>query len=106
MELHQITLIAVTAANLVITIWLLKLMIPVWRTLKKVMPTVDQFDFDRLVKEFLGNEKPLAETVDVKVRENKEEGYKEITVTRLYKKPLDAKEVWEGVVRQMAQEMQ
>jgi len=105
MELYQIILVAFAAANLAVPVWLLRLLIPVWRTLRKIVFALDDFDFDKLAKQFL-DEKPLAETVDVKVAENKGEGYKEITVTRVYRKPLDAKEVREGVVRQMAQEMQ
>jgi len=105
MELYQFLLVAFAAANLAVTVWLLRLLIPVWRTLRKIVFALDDFDFDKLAKQFL-DEKPLAETVDVKVAENKGEGYKEITVTRVYRKPLDAKEVREGVVRQMAQEMQ
>jgi hypothetical protein len=106
MELYQAVVIVIAVINLAVTIWLLKLVIPMWRKLKKVMSAVDNFDFDKLVKQFLNGERPLAETVDIKVSENKEEGYREISITKVYKKPLDAKEVWEGVVRQMAQEMQ
>jgi hypothetical protein len=106
MELHHIILIAVAAANLAVTIWLLRLLIPIWRTLRKVMSAVDDFDFDKLTRQFLNNEKPLAETVDVRISENKEEGYRELTVTRVYKKPHDVKEVREGIVRQMAKELQ
>jgi hypothetical protein len=103
---HQIIFITIAAANLAVTVWLLRLLIPIWRTLQKVMTVVDNYDFDRLAKQFLNDQKPLSETVQIKVQENKEEGYKEIAVTRVYMKPLDVKEVWEGVVRQMAQEMQ
>jgi hypothetical protein len=103
---HQIILVAVAAANLAVTIWLLRLLIPIWRTLRKVMSAVDDFDFDKLTRQFLNNEKPLAETVDVRISENKEEGYRELTVTRVYKKPHDVKEVREGIVRQMAKELQ
>jgi hypothetical protein len=106
MELHHIILIAVAAANLAVTIWLLRLLIPMWRKLKKVMGEVDKFDFDKLAKEFLGDKTPLAESVNIKVSENKEEDYKEITVVRSFKRPLDPKEVQEGVVRQMAKELQ
>jgi hypothetical protein len=67
---------------------------------------LDHYDFDKLAKQFLNNEKPLAETIDVKVSEKKEEGYKEISMTGSYKKPLDAREVWEGIVRQMAEKLQ
>jgi hypothetical protein len=102
----QIILATVAAANLAVTIWLLRLLIPIWRTLKKVMNAVDDYDFDKLAKQFLGNQKPLSETVQVKIQENKEEGYKELTVIKAYKKPLDPREVQENFVRQMAQEMQ
>ena len=106
MELYQIAVVAIALANLAVTIWLLRLLIPVWQTLRKVVFALDHYDFDKLARQFLSNEKPLAETIDVKVSEKKEEGYREISITRVYKKPLDAKEVWEGIVRQMAQEMQ
>jgi hypothetical protein len=106
MELYQVITVVIALANLVVTIWLLRLLIPVWRTLKKVMNAVDDYDFDKLAKQFLGNETPLSETVQVKIQENKEEGYKELTVIKAYKKPLDPKEVRENIVRQMAQEMQ
>ncbi len=106
MEWYQIAIIAIALVNLTVTIWLLRLLIPIWRTLRKVMSAVDNFDFDRLTKQFLGDERPLAETVDVKVSENKEEGYRELVVTRIYKKPLDPKEIQESFVRQMAKELQ
>jgi hypothetical protein len=106
MELYQAVVIAIALANLAVTVWLLRLLIPIWQTLRKVVFALDHYDFDKLARQFLGNEKPLAETIDIKVSEKKEEGYRELTVTRIYKKPIDAKEVWEGVVRQMAQEMQ
>jgi len=106
MELYQAVVIAIALANLAVTVWLLRLLIPVWQTLRKVVFALDQYDFDKLAERFLSNEKPLAETIDVKVSEKREEGYRELTVTRVYKKPLDAKDVWKGVVRQMAQEMQ
>jgi len=106
MELYQVIVVAIALANLAVTIWLVRLLIPIWQTLRKVVFALDNFDFDEISKKFLSGEKPLAEAVDIKVSEKKEEGYREITVTRVYKKPLDAKEVWEGVVRQMAQEMQ
>ena len=102
----QIILATVAAANLAVTIWLLRLLIPIWRTLKKVMNAVDNYDFERLAKQFLGNETPLSETVQVKIQENKEEGYKELTVIKAYKRPLDPKEISQNIVRQMAQEMQ
>jgi hypothetical protein len=106
MELYQIAVTAIALANLAVTVWLLRLLIPIWQTLRKVMVAVDQYDFDKLAKQFLGNEKPLAETIDVKVSEKKEEGYKELTVTRVYRKPLDAKEIQENFVRQMAERLQ
>jgi hypothetical protein len=106
MELYQVAVVAIALANLAVTIWLLRLLIPIWQTLRKVVFALDHYDFDKLARQFLNGEKPLAETIDIKVSEKKDEGYKELTVTRVYKKPLDAKEVWEGIVRQMAQEMQ
>jgi hypothetical protein len=106
MEFYQVAVIAIALANLAVTLWLLRLLIPIWQTLRKVVFALDHYDFDKLAKQFLGNEKPLAESVIVKTSEKREEGYREISITRVYKKPLDAKEVWEGVVRQMAQEMQ
>jgi hypothetical protein len=104
MELYQVAVVAIALANLAVTVWLLRLLIPIWQTLRKVMSAVDQFDFDRLANQFLNGEKPLAETI--KLSEKKEEGYKEIVVVRSYKKPLDPKEIQENIVRQMAQEMQ
>jgi len=106
MELYQAVVIAIALANLAVTVWLLRLLFPVWRYLQKVVFVVDEYDFDKLAKQFLNGEKPLAETIDVKVSEKKEEGYREITVTRVYKKPLDAKEIQEGFVRQMAEKLQ
>jgi hypothetical protein len=106
MEFYQAAVIAIALANLAVTVWLLRLLLPVWQTLRKVVFALDQYDFDRLINQFLNGEKPLAESVVVKTSEKKEEGYREISITRVYKKPIDAKEVWEGVVRQMAQEMQ
>jgi hypothetical protein len=106
MELYQVAVVAIALANLAVTVWLLRLLIPIWQTLRRIVFALDHYDFDKLAKQFLNNEKPLAETIDVKVSEKKEEGYKEISIIRTYKKPLDAREVWEGVVRQMAQEMQ
>jgi hypothetical protein len=103
---YQVIFVVIALANLAVTAWLLKLLIPIWRTLRKVMVAVDQFDFDKLAKQFLNGEKPLAETIDVKVSEKKEEGYKEISIIRTYKKPLDPREVQENFVRQMAQELQ
>jgi hypothetical protein len=106
MELYQMAVIAIALANLAVTIWLLRLLIPIWQTLRKVMAEVDNFDFDKLARQFLSNEKPLAETIDVKVSEKKEEGYRELTVTRVYKKPLDPREIQENFVRQMAEKLQ
>ena len=106
MELYQVAVIAIALANLAVTIWLVRLLIPIWQTLRKVVFALDHYDFDKLAKQFLSNEKPLAETIDVKVSEKKEEGYRELTVTRVYKKPLDVKEIQEGIVRQMAEKLQ
>jgi hypothetical protein len=106
MELYQMAVTAIALANLAVTVWLLRLLLPIWQTLRKVMDAVDQFDFDRLAKQFLDGEKPLAETVDIKVSEKKEEGYKEISIIRTYKKPLDPREVRENFVRQMAEKLQ
>jgi len=106
MELYQTIVVAIALANLAVTVWLLRLLIPVWQTLRKIVFVLDQYDFDKLAKEFLSNEKPLAETIDVKVSEKKEEGYKELTVTRVYRKPLDPREIQEGFVRQMAERLQ
>jgi len=106
MELYQVVVIAIALVNLAVTIWLVRLLIPIWQTLRKVVFALDHYDFDKLAKQFLSNEKPLAEAVDVKVSEKKEEGYREITVTRVYKKPLDVREIQEGFVRQMAEKLQ
>lgn len=106
MELYQAVVIAIAIVNLAVTVWLLRLLLPVWQTLRKVVFVLDHYDFDKLAKQFLNNEKPLAETIDVKVSEKREEGYREITVTRVYKKPLDAKEIQEGFVRQTAERLQ
>jgi len=106
MELYQVVVIAIALANLAVTVWLLRLLFPVWRELRRIVFALDNFDFDKLARQFLNGEKPLAETIDVKVSEKKEEGYREITVTRVYKKPLDAKEIQEGFVRQMAEKLQ
>jgi len=106
MELYQAVVTAIALANLAVTVWLLRLLLPVWRELRRIVFALDHYDFDKLAKQFLNGEKPLAETIDVKVSEKKEEGYRELTVTRVYKKPLDAKEVWEGIVRQMAEKLQ
>jgi hypothetical protein len=106
MELYQVAVIAIALANLAVTIWLLRLLIPIWQTLRKVVFALDHYDFDKLAKQFLGNEKPLAETIDVKVSEKREEGYRELTVTRVYKKPLDPREIQENFVRQMAEKLQ
>jgi len=93
-------------ANLAVTVWLLRLLIPIWQTLRKVVFALDNFDFDEVSRKFLNNEKPLAETIDVKVSEKRDEGYKELTVTRVYKKPLDPREIQENFVRQMAEKLQ
>jgi hypothetical protein len=106
MELYQIVVVIIATANLAVTVWLLRLLIPVWRTLRKVVFVLDQYDFDRLVNQFLNGEKPVSETVRITTTENKEEGYKEIIVTRAYKKPLDPKEIQENFVRQMAEKLQ
>jgi hypothetical protein len=106
MELYQVAVIAIALANLAVTVWLLRLLFPVWRELRRIVFALEHFDFDEISRKFLNNEKPLAETIDVKVSEKRDEGYRELTVTRVYKKPLDAKEVWEGVVRQMAERLQ
>jgi hypothetical protein len=106
MDLYQVTMVAIALANLAVTVWLLRLLIPIWRTLQEVMSAVDNYDFDQLAKQFLGNEKPLSETINVKVSENKEEGCKEIIITRAYKKPLDPREIQENLVRQMAEKLQ
>jgi hypothetical protein len=106
MELYQAVVIAIALANLAVTVWLLRLLLPVWQTLRKVVFALDNFDFDEISKKFLNNEKPLAETIDVKVSEKKEEGYRELTVTRVYKKPLDPREIQENFVRQMAEKLQ
>jgi len=106
MELYQVAVIAIALVNLAVTIWLVRLLIPIWQSLRKVVFALDHYDFDKLAKQFLSNEKPLAEAVDVKVSEKKEEGYREITVTRVYKKPLDVREIQEGFVRQMAEKLQ
>ena len=98
--------IAIALANLAVTVWLLRLLLPLWRYLQKVVFAVDNYDFDKLAKQFLGNEKPISETIHIKTTENKEEGYKEIIITRAYKKPLDAKDIQEGFVRQMAERLQ
>ena len=106
MEPYQVTMVVIALANLAVTVWLLRLLIPVWRTLKKVMSSVDQFDFDKLANQFLNGEKPLAESIHIKTTENKEENYKEIVVVRSFKRPLDPKEIQENFVRQMAEKLQ
>jgi hypothetical protein len=106
MELYQAIVVAIALANLAVTVWLLRLLLPVWRELRRIVFALDNYDFDKLAKQFLNGEKPLAEAVDVKISEKKEEGYREITVTRVYKKPLDVKEIQEGIVRQMAEKLQ
>jgi len=106
MELYQVVVIAIALANLAVTIWLLRLLIPIWQTLRRIVFALDNFDFDEVSRKFLNNEKPLAESVIVKTSEKKEEGYREISITRVYKKPLDAKDIQEGFVRQMAERLQ
>jgi hypothetical protein len=106
MELYQAVVIAIALANLAVTVWLLRLLLPVWRELRRIVFALDHYDFDRLVKQFLNGEKPVAEAVDIKVSEKKEEGYREVTVTRVYRKPLDPREIQEGFVRQMAEKLQ
>jgi hypothetical protein len=106
MELYQAIVVAIALANLAVTVWLLRLLIPVWRELRRIVFALDHYDFDKLAKQFLNGEKPLAETIDVKVSEKKEEGYRELTVTRVYKKPLDPREIQENFVRQMAEKLQ
>jgi len=106
MELYQVVVIVIALANLAVTIWLLRLLIPIWQTLRRIVFALDNFDFDEISRKFLNNEKPLAENVIVKTSEKKEEGYREISITRVYKKPLDAKDIQEGFVRQMAERLQ
>jgi hypothetical protein len=106
MELYQVAVIVIALANLAVTVWLLRLLFPVWRELRRIVFALDHFDFDKLARQFLNGEKPLAETIDVKVSEKKEEGYRELTVTRVYKKPLDPREIQENFVRQMAEKLQ
>jgi hypothetical protein len=106
MELYQAIVVAIALANLAVTVWLLRLLLPVWRELRHIVFALDHYDFDKLAKQFLNGEKPLAETIDVKVSEKKEEGYRELTVTRVYKKPLDPREIQENFVRQMAERLQ
>ena len=106
MELYQAVVIAIAIVNLAVTVWLLRLLLPVWRELRRIVFALDNYDFDEISKKFLSGEKLLAETIDVKVSEKKEEGYRELTVTRVYKKPLDPREIQENFVRQMAEKLQ
>jgi len=106
MELYQAIVVAIALANLAVTVWLLRLLLPVWRELRRIVFALDNYDFDEISKKFLSGEKLLAETIDVKVSEKKEEGYRELTVTRVYKKPLDPREIQENFVRQMAEKLQ
>jgi hypothetical protein len=106
MELYQVVVIAIALANLAVTVWLLRLLFPVWRELRRIVFALDHYDFDKLAKQFLNGEKPLAETIDFKVSEKKEEGYREISIIRTYKKPLDPREIQENFVRQMAEKLQ
>jgi hypothetical protein len=106
MELYQMAVIAIALVNLAVTIWLVRLLIPIWQTLRKVVFALDNFDFDEISKKFLSGEKPLAESVVVKTSEKRDEGYREISIIRTFKKPLDVKEIQEGFVRQMAEKLQ
>jgi len=106
MELYQIIVTAIAAANLAVTIWLLRILIPVWRTLQKIVFALDDFDFDKLAKQFVGNQTPVAESVAVKASQNEGEGYREISIIRTYKKPLDPREIQENFMRQMAEKLQ
>jgi len=106
MEFYQVAVVAIALANLAVTIWLLRLLFPVWRELRRIVFALDHYDFDKLAKQFLNGEKPLAESVVVKTMEKKEEGYREISIIRTYKKPLDPREIQEGFVRQMAEKLQ
>ena len=106
MELYQVIMVVIALANLAVTVWLLRLLFPVWRVLRRIVFALDNFDFDEISKRFLSNEKPLAESVVVKTSEKKEEGYREISIIRTYKKPLDPREIQENFVRQMAEKLQ
>jgi hypothetical protein len=106
MDLYQTAVVIIAIANLAVTVWLLRLLLPVWRKLRSIVFALDHFDFDKLARQFLNGEKPLSETIHIKTTENKEEGYKEIVVTRAYKKPLDPREIQENFVRQMAEKLQ
>jgi hypothetical protein len=106
MELYQAVVIAIALANLAVTVWLLRLLIPIWQTLRKVVFALDHYDFDKLAKQFLNGEKPLAESVVVKTMEKEGEGFREISIIRTYKKPLDPREIQENFVRQMAEKLQ
>ena len=106
MELYQVITVVIAIINLAVTVWLLKLLLPLWQYLKKVVFVVDEYDFNRLINQFLNGEKPISETIHIKTTENKDEGYKEIIITRAYKKPLDPREIQENFVRQMAERLQ
>ena len=106
MELYQIIIVAIALANLAVTVWLLRLLYPVWRELRDIAFALDNYDFEKLTQQFLNGEKPLSETIHIKTTENKEEGYKEVIITRAYKRPLDPREVQENFVRQMAEKLQ
>ena len=106
MELYQVIVVAIALVNLAVTVWLLRLLYPVWQTLRKVVFAMEHYDFDRLVNQFLNGEKPLAENVVIKTIDKKEEGYREISIIRTYKRPLDPREVQENFVRQMAEKLQ
>jgi hypothetical protein len=66
MELYQAIVVAIALANLAVTVWLLRLLLPVWRELRRIVFALDNYDFDKLAKQFLNNEKPLAETSTLK----------------------------------------
>jgi hypothetical protein len=105
MELYQVIIVAIALANLAVTLWLLWLLFPIWRALKEVVFALDNFNFEKLVQQFL-DEKPLAESVVLRTSSNEREGYKEVTIIKSYRRPLDPKEIQENFVRRMAQEMQ
>jgi hypothetical protein len=101
-----VIIVVIALANLAVTVWLLRLLFPVWRELRRIVFALDHYDFDKLAKQFLNGEKPLAESVVVKTSEKREEGYREISIIRTYKKPLDPREIQENFVRQMAEKLQ
>jgi len=87
-------------------VWLVRLVLPIWRELRKIAGGLDKYDFEKLVREFLQGEKPIGEDIRIKMSEKREEGYREISITRVYRKPLDVKETWQRLVRQLAEELQ